>query len=103
MRYLGLVLLLLSQQAFTAELKPATRKAFDHYAQVAEARMQAEVAAATKEKKPFLWVDGLEASRRDSVMSQLKSGEVVTEALQEKENGQAMEAPNALIHHWIAT
>ncbi|MCU1284280.1 MAG: hypothetical protein JWO13_630 [Acidobacteriales bacterium] len=103
MRYFAFILLVLSQQAFAAELKPATRKAFDHYSQVAEARMQGEISAAAKENKAFLWVEGVEVSHRNEMLAKLKSGEVVTEALQEKENGKAIEVPNALVHHWIGT
>jgi hypothetical protein len=103
MRYLGIVLLLFTQHAFSAELKPATQKAFAHYSQVAETRMQSEIAAASKENKPFLWVDTLEPSRKQAILARLKNGEVVTEKLEEKEQGATIEVPSALVHHWIAS
>jgi ureidoglycolate hydrolase len=103
MRFLGIVLLLITQQTFAAELKPATQKAFAHYTQVAEARMQSEIAAASKENKPFLWVDTLEASRKQATLERLKNGEVVTEKLEEKEQGANIEVPSALVHHWIGS
>ncbi|MCU1305455.1 MAG: hypothetical protein JWN45_150 [Acidobacteriaceae bacterium] len=103
MRYLGIILLFVTQQAFAAELKPATQKAFAHYTQVAEARMQSEVAGAAKENKPFLWVDTLEPSRKQAILERLKNGEVVTEKLEEKEQGATIEVPSALVHHWIGS
>jgi hypothetical protein len=103
MRFLGIILLFVTQQAFAAELKPATQKAFAHYTQVAEARMQSEIAAASKENKPFLWVDTLEPSRKQAILQRLKNGEVVTEKLEEKDQGANIEVPSALVHHWIGS
>ncbi|MCU1309235.1 MAG: hypothetical protein JWO20_360 [Candidatus Angelobacter sp.] len=98
-----LVTALLPQPTFAAELKEKTRQAFAHYTQVAEARMQSEIAAASKENKPFLWVDTLESSRKQAILERLKNGEVVTEKLEENEQGANIEVPSALVHHWIAS
>jgi hypothetical protein len=100
--FLLLVTALFPQQTLAAELKEKTRQAFAHYTQIAEARMQSQTAAAAQ-GKAFLWVDTLEPSRRQAIIDRLKNGEVVTESLQERENGASIEVPGALVHHWIGS
>jgi hypothetical protein len=41
--------------------------------------------------------------RRESELARLKAGEVVIERLATLQDGRAIEAPDGLIHHWIAT
>jgi hypothetical protein len=94
---------LFPQQVMAAELKEKTRQAFAHYTQEAESRMQSEIAAVTKDNKPFLWVDALDAAHRQPVLDRLLNGEVVTERLQEKENGNEIKIPDGMVHHWIGT
>lgn len=100
---LFIILLLLVSQSLATELKATTKKAFAHYTQVAELRMHSEIASATKENKPFLWIDTLDPPRKQPILEQLKRGEVVAESLQEKENGATIDVPSALVHHWIGS
>lgn len=87
----------LAVSAAAAELKPQTRRAFDRYLALVDKRMQANP------PNSFLWVKALPAPQRDAALQRLKRGEVVTEKLEEKENGRVLPAPDGLIHHWVAT
>ncbi|MEO5936087.1 MAG: hypothetical protein ABIP81_02640 [Terriglobales bacterium] len=89
--------LCLAIPAAAADLKPQTRRAFDRYLALVDKRMQANASGS------FLRVKSLSAPQRDAALQRLKSGEVVTEKLEEKENGRAVPAPDGLIHHWLAT
>jgi len=82
------------------ELKPETVQAFDRYAQLTEARIKSEVSQTEK----FLYVDGLPPERRSQVVAALQRGEIFMARLQTLDaSGQEMRAPNAIIHHWLAT
>jgi hypothetical protein len=79
-------------------LKPETAQAFDRYVQLTEARIKSEVSQTEK----FLYVDGLDEPRRSQVLAALKRGEIFMERLQTLgPAGQNIEAPNAIIHHWL--
>ena len=79
-------------------LKPETVQAFDRYVQLTEARIKSEVSQTEK----FLYVDGLAEPRRSQVLAALKRGEIFMERLQTLgPAGQKIEAPNAIIHHWL--
>lgn len=95
--------LLLASCAHAAELKPRTRAGFDHYVKVADARVQAELAAAAA-GKPFLDFELKDAAQARSFRDQLQRGETVIEKVVEKENGRNIDdIPDGLIHHWRAT
>lgn len=81
------------------ELKPETAAAFDHYVQLTEARIDAELARGT----PFLWVDSLPEDRRAAAEKTLHDGGVVIERLETREEGKPIAVPDGLIHHWIGT
>jgi hypothetical protein len=103
LRTLSLLLLLpglapQTPEVMSAELKPATVTAFDRYVQVTEARIDAEM----KRPGEFLYVEGLPETRRAPAMAALKSGQVYMERLKTRDSsGRVMEAPDALIHHWM--
>ena len=79
-------------------LKPETVQAFDRYVQSTEARIKSEVSQTEK----FLYVDRLAEPRRSQVLAALKRGEIFMERLQTLDPaGQKIEAPNAIIHHWL--
>ena len=88
----------LSAQVTAAELKPETRRAFDRYVSLVEKRLQT-----TNPNSPFLWVRSLPAAQQNAALQRLKNGEVVTEKMREKDNGQDVQAPGGMLHHWIAT
>lgn len=94
---LGLLLLLPPPAEMTAaELKPATRKAFDRYVFLVEQRLQ-------QTNPEFLWFRHLPTQERARVLQRLQTGEVVTERLQERDAGKDVSVPDGMIHHWIAT
>jgi len=94
---LGMVLAA-PQDVLNAELKPATLQAFDRYAIATEARIDAEL----KRPGAFLYVDGLPEARRAATKAALARGEVYMERLKMRDpSGREMEAPDALIHHWM--
>jgi hypothetical protein len=82
-----------------AELKAETVKAFERYARLTEARLDAELKDADK----FLWLDRLPEAQRADVLRRLKQGETVIERLQTRENGNEIEIPSGMVHHWTGT
>jgi hypothetical protein len=95
-RCLRLVALVLglSGTAGAADLQPATVAAFDHYVQLSEQRIAADL------PRRFLRIDGLPADQRDAGYTRLRAGEVITEQLQTLENGKSIFVPSGMIHHW---
>lgn len=86
-----------SAQVMAAELKPATRAAFDRYVKLVATRLGDDL----KNNRPFLRIDA--ASKKDELLRKLRNGEVVTERLQERDNGREVQVPDGMLHHWIAT
>jgi hypothetical protein len=85
-------------EVMSVELKPPTIDAYNRYVQATEARVKKEMARPGE----FLYIDGLPVSRRAQILQQLKQGGVFMDHLDTLDaSGHAMEAPNALIHHWI--
>jgi hypothetical protein len=85
-------------EVMSAELKPKTVEAFDRYVRLTEARINWEVSQTEK----FLYLDELPPPRRAEVLAALKRGEIFMERLQTLDaSGQKMEAPEAIIHHWL--
>ncbi len=86
------------EDGLNAELKPATLQAFDRYVKATEERIDAEL----KRPGAFLYVDGLPEARRAATKAALSRGEVYMERLKMRDpSGREMEAPDALIHHWM--
>ena len=87
------------------DLEPKTVDAFDRYVQVAETRINAELA----DHGPYLWVEHLPAERRAAAEAQLREGQVVIERVNASEpDGQAdankpIAVQDGMIHHWIGT
>jgi hypothetical protein len=76
-----------------------TIAAFDEYARLTEARLDAELAQPDR----FLRVDIHSPARRQNELTRLKSGEIWIERLETLVKGRRLETPNGLIHHWVAT
>lgn len=89
----------LSAQVMAAELKPATRAAFDRYVKLVESRLEADL----KNNRAFLRVDAAASAQRSDTLGKLRSGEVVTERLQESDQGREVKIVDGMLHHWIAT
>jgi hypothetical protein len=80
-----------------AELKPETIAAFDRYVRATEARIGAEV----RDPRRFLYVDTVPAPRRRTLAADLSAGKLLIERMRSDEQGQAVEVPHGLIHHWL--
>jgi len=102
-RTLGLLLALglavpQEPELLSAELTQAKVAAFDLYVKATEARIDAEL----ERPGAFLYADGLPESKRATALAALKRGEIYMERMQARDaSGHEMEAPNALIHHWM--
>jgi hypothetical protein len=85
----------MSASARTAELKPATVAAFDRYIRATEARIATEV----QDERRFLSLGG--PGTAAARLSELKAGKLVIERLETRDNGQAIDVPDGLVHHWL--
>jgi hypothetical protein len=79
--------------ARSAELKPETLAAFDHYVRQAEQRMDEELGPNT-----FLLPDAQLPERRDTAYQRLRHGEMIVERL--NKGSEETKVPHGLIHHW---
>ncbi len=87
----------LAAPADLGPVRPAAVAAFDRYVRLTEARMAAEVGG----RAPFLWVDRLAGARRSEMRSRLAAGEILSAPLETRDAGREIDAPGALIHHWV--
>jgi putative flippase GtrA len=94
----ALLLAVWSTAASAADLEPRTVAAFDRYAGLTEARLNAELAGTL----PFLWVDTLTGSRRSDEYARLRRGEVIVARLEPDTPGHA-ETPGGMCHDWVGT
>ncbi|MGC2333226.1 MAG: hypothetical protein WA581_17360 [Candidatus Acidiferrales bacterium] len=88
--------------AGATDLEPKTLAAFERYVAVAEAQIDEQLS----EGQPYLWVEGLPASRRAMAEAQLRAGQVVIERLDVTGKSDAekpISVPGGMIHHWIGT
>ena len=101
MRRLGLsVVFCLAMVGVTsAQPRAKTIAAFDEYVRLTESRLDEELAHPER----FLRVDTHPAARRQAELTRLKSGEILIDRLETLVKGQPLEAPDGLIHHWIAS
>ena len=80
-----------------ASLTSPIKEAFDRYVTLTDARNAEELRQGT----PFLWVDTLPEARRVESYSAMQRGEVVIERLETRDQGNAIQCPGGLIHHWV--
>lgn len=90
--------LLMTGTSGASELKPKTAKAFQHYEEVTEVRINSELA----HPEQFLFLDSLPEEKRKEEMARVKNGQVYVQPLITKENDKKIEIPDGLAHHWIA-
>ena len=90
--------LLTAGDASASELKPRTVKAFEHYEQLTEARVQSELSTPGQ----FLAIESLPEVQKEEEISRIKSGQVYIRTLSTKENDKKIEMPDGLVHHWLA-
>jgi hypothetical protein len=80
-----------------SELEKATIEAFNHYVEAAEQQMQPSVRA----DGPFLWIDFRPEAKRDRLYERLRSGQFVIRQLNTEDDGQEIDVPDGMVHHWI--
>jgi hypothetical protein len=80
-----------------ATLKPDTVTAFDTYVKLTDARNDEELRLGTN----LLWIDGLGEGERAQAYDALKRGEVKMQKLETRENGEKIQCPGGMIHHWV--
>jgi hypothetical protein len=85
--------------ADAADLKPQALDAFNRYAQLTEAQMDASLAR----REAYLHVDALPEDRRSAAYAQLREGKVVIERLEMLDQGRQIQTPGGMIHDWIGT
>ncbi|HEV3216780.1 MAG TPA: hypothetical protein VGZ27_13700 [Vicinamibacterales bacterium] len=78
-------------------LNPETTAAFDGYVALTEQRIDAEMARG----QAFLWIDTLSQAGREEMQRGLHSGGIVIERLETLDGSKSIDAPDALIHHWV--
>jgi hypothetical protein len=87
---------LLPLSANAAELKPETVRAYDHYVQLLEMRMDDDQRSGN-----FLSIDRLPGDTRAQIYEQIRRGDPYIQPLDIKENGLPVPIPSGLIHHWV--
>lgn len=80
------------------ELKQQTAEAFQHYAELTEARMQAE----RDDPQRFLYFDSLPEKQKQAMLERLHNGQVVVQPMRTTEKGKSIEIPGGMVHHWLA-
>ncbi len=80
-----------------ASLSYPTKEAFERYVTLTEARNTEELRLGS----PFLWMDALPEARRAETYAAMKRGDVLIERLETHDNGNAIQCPEGLIHHWV--
>src|SRR5690349_19903924 len=84
--------------SMTAELTRPTVEAYSRYVQATEARVKMEMSR----PKEFLYVDGLQSSRRAEIEQQLKNGDIFMDRLETLDpSHHDISIPGGLVHHWI--
>ena len=95
----GFVLSVGSPDASAADVNPTASQAFERYARLTEARMDAE----REGSAPFLWIDRQPEGQRQSTYGRLRRNEIVISKMQTRDGDAAIRFPNALCHHWLGT
>ena len=87
-----------SSDLAAADLKPNTLKAFDRYVAAAEARMKRE------ESHPgdVLYIESLPKPDYEAAMATLKQGGVYVQQVHTRDaQGNRIDIPDGMIHHWV--
>jgi hypothetical protein len=93
------ILFALPVPAGAADLAPKTNQAYDHYIQVTQAQISRELS----QLNSYLWIDQLPPTQKQSDLEALHGGGLVIQKIETTENGEALTAPDGLIHHWVGT
>jgi hypothetical protein len=82
-----------------ASMSYSLKQAYERYVLLTDERNAEELSKGT----PFLWVDALPEALRSEKYAAMKRGEVVVERLETRDNGNEIQCPGGLIHHWVGT
>lgn len=88
---------LLTASGNAVELTRPALNAFNRYVQLTEERIHAELTPAG----PFLYLDQLPPQARDAEYNRIRQGEVSIHRLTTLDHGRKIDAPDALLHHWV--
>jgi hypothetical protein len=81
-----------------SRLRAETTAAFDRYVTLTEQRLDGEIARG----RNFLWIDNLSEGRRAEMQRGLRDGGLIIERMETHDGAKSIDAPDALIHHWLA-
>ena len=81
-----------------ASLSPKAAAAFDRYVTLTEQRLDRELA---QRNGTFLWIDTLSSARQAEMRRGLQDGGIVIERMETRDGSRSIDAPGALIHHWV--
>src|SRR5258705_5220585 len=95
---LAILAVLNTARTSASELKPHTAKAFQHYEEVTETRIQGELPTPGQ----FLYLDTLPERQRAEEIARLKSGQVYVKSITTNENEKKIEISDELVHDWLA-
>jgi hypothetical protein len=84
-----------SVRVIAAELQDRTVGAFDRYVRATERPASAD--------RPFLWIDDRPDAERRAKLDTVVKGGLVIERLTTRDNGQDIDVPGGMIHHWMGT
>lgn len=97
---LALVVVVLScGQAVAGQPGPEAVNAWEHYIKLTEARIDVQ----QRDPQNFLSPTSESAEQKATIEAKLKNGEVVVQKLAMTDDGKPIDAPGALIHHWVGT
>lgn len=94
---LALLELPLAVRGTGTELQRKTIEAFEHYVQITDARIDAELRAGG----PFLWIDALPERHRQKLYERVRHGQFEIHPTRTEEEGKPIQVPDGLIHDWV--
>lgn len=94
-----LLLAMTAGQAAAAEPKPEGLEGWNRYIAVTESR----IADRQRDLPNYLYEYAETTEQKAVLEARLKSGEVVVQKLKTTDDGKPIDAPGALIHHWMGT
>jgi len=81
-----------------AQIKGETRMAFERYVQITEQRISKQEAS----DPASVFIDSLPLEDRSNAAGRLSKGDVVVEFRLTRDEGQAIDVPGGMVHHWVA-
>jgi hypothetical protein len=89
--------LALALGASAADLRSQTVAAFDRYVSETERQREQALTGAA----PFLWIEALPAVDQPVSLEQLRAGAFVIERMTTTRDGEELDVPDGMIHHWL--